>query len=189
MPETCAAVLETPRLLLRPMLATDLDDLLAIFTDPRVMAAFDCAPFSREQMRRWLQRNLEHQERHGYGLFAVLLKGEGLLVGDCGLEVAEEGEPPTVELGYDFRSDYWHRGLATEAATAVRDWAFTSLALPCLVSFIRVGNLPSQRVAERLGMSRKREFSRYGYQYWEYAVEREGLTPVASGSPAARHPG
>jgi RimJ/RimL family protein N-acetyltransferase len=54
-------LIKTPRLWLRTMRADDLASLLAIFTDPRVMDAFDSAPFSREQMQRWLQRNLDHQ--------------------------------------------------------------------------------------------------------------------------------
>jgi len=53
--------LETKRLFLRPMLATDLDDLLLIFTDSKVMASFGIELFTREQMEHWLQRNLEHQ--------------------------------------------------------------------------------------------------------------------------------
>jgi RimJ/RimL family protein N-acetyltransferase len=57
--------LETERLLLRPMLETDLESLLLIFTDPNVMAAFHHPPFTREQMLRWLQRNLDHQNQFG----------------------------------------------------------------------------------------------------------------------------
>ena len=73
-------VLETTRLILRPMLAADIDDLLVIFTDPKVMALFDSPPFSREQMSGWLQRNLDHQEEYGYGLYSVILKSNDLLI-------------------------------------------------------------------------------------------------------------
>ena len=116
-------MLETPRLLLRPMVEEDTDALLQIFADPRVMAAFDAAPFARPQLERWVRRNLAHQDAHGFGLFSVLLKENGLLIGDCGLELMEVSASTAAELGYDFRSDHWGRGLATEAATAVRDYA------------------------------------------------------------------
>jgi len=53
------------------------------------MAAFESAPFDRQQMAHWLQRNLDHQLQYGYGLFAVILKANGLLIGDCGLEVMD----------------------------------------------------------------------------------------------------
>ncbi len=162
--------LETTRLRLRPMQATDLDDLLLIFTDRKVMAAFDSAPFDRQQMAQWLQRNLDHQAEYGYGLFSVILKANGLLVGDCGLEVMEVDGAQVAELGYDFRSDYWNQGLATEAATAVRDYAFQVLSLSQLISLIRVGNGASRRVAEKVGMQRVSEFTRYGHLYWKYVL-------------------
>jgi RimJ/RimL family protein N-acetyltransferase len=56
------------------MRATDIDALHLIFTDPKVMAAFNHPLFTREQMQRWLQRNLDHQNEVGYGLFSVMLK-------------------------------------------------------------------------------------------------------------------
>ncbi len=172
MPEVQAPFLQTPRLWLRPMQATDLDDFLLIFTDPKVMAAFESAPFDRLQMAHWLQRNLDHQAQYGYGLFSVILKANRLLIGDCGLEVMDVDGVQVVELGYDFRSDYWNQGLATEAATAVRDYALQVLGVPQLISLIRVGNSASQRVAEKLGMQRVSEFTCYGYRYWKYVLER-----------------
>jgi RimJ/RimL family protein N-acetyltransferase len=164
--------LETARLLLRPMVADDLDALLLIFTDPRVMASFGGELFIREQMQGWLDRNLRHQEQFGYGLFSMILKDTGELIGDCGLEQMDVEGERVAELGYDLRSDHWNRGLATEAACAVRDFAFAQLSLNRLVSLIRVGNLPSKRVAEKVGMSLLAEITRYENRYWEYGMQR-----------------
>src|SRR5262245_18795417 len=97
--------LETPRLWLRLMQPDDVEPLLAIFADPKVMAAFDAPPFDRAQMQQWVERNLDHQTTHGYGLFSVFLKSNGLLIGDCGLELIEVDGDVVAELGYDFRSD------------------------------------------------------------------------------------
>jgi RimJ/RimL family protein N-acetyltransferase len=132
------------------------------------MAAFNHPPFTPEQMQRWLQRNLDHQNEFGYGLFSVFLKETGELSGDCGLEQMDEMN--AAELGYDFRSDFWNQGYATEAACAVRDYAFDGLHLPHLISLIRVGNLASKRVAEKVGMTLVEEFTRYGSQYWKFAL-------------------
>lgn len=165
-------MIDTARLLLRPMRAADTDALLAIFADPKVMAAFAAAPFDRAQMERWVRRNLEHQARYGYGLFAVILKESGLLIGDCGLEAMDVEGERVAELGYDFRSDYWNQGFATEAASAVRDYAFQTLALPHFVSLIRQGNHASRRVAEKIGMSLDAEITRHGQPYWRYALHR-----------------
>lgn len=167
--------LETPRLLLRLMEAADIHGLFCVYTDPKVMAAFDSAPFTQQQMSQWLQRNLDHQAKHGYGLFSVIHKADGMLIGDCGLEVMEVDGSQVVELGYDFRSDYWNQGFATEAATAVRDYAFNVLILPQLISLIRVGNNASRRVAEKIGMVRISEFTRYEYRYWKYGLVREAM--------------
>jgi len=165
------AVLETERLVLRSMHAGDLDGLLEIFGDPTVMASFDEKPFHRAQVRRWLARNLAHQEEHGYGLFAVCLKDDDRLIGDCGLEVIEIAGEHIVELGYDFRSDYWNQGYATEAACAVRDYAFGTLRLARLVSLIRPGNPGSARVAEKTGLRKLDEVERDGSTYLRYEIE------------------
>ncbi|MCB0256465.1 MAG: GNAT family N-acetyltransferase [Anaerolineae bacterium] len=171
--------IETPRLLLRPMEESDLDALLGIFTDPQVMAAFDSQPFSREQMQGWLQRNLDHLAQYGYGLFSVIFKASGQLIGDCGLEVMEVNGASVAELGYDFRSDHWNQGLATEAATAVRDYAFQVLGLDELISLIRVGNGASRRVAEKVGLRCLAEFTRYDTRYWKYGLARDEWAALA----------
>jgi [ribosomal protein S5]-alanine N-acetyltransferase len=169
-------MIETPRLILRKMVMDDIDGLLAIFTDPAVMASFGGIIFTREQMTQWINRNLDHQDKHGYGLFSVILKSEGKLIGDCGLEHTELDGEPMVELGYDFNSNYWHMGYATESASAVRDYAFNTLGLGCLVSMIRIGNKASANVAERVGMSQSRTFKKGELDYWLYKIEKQGNT-------------
>jgi RimJ/RimL family protein N-acetyltransferase len=176
MSRTSEPLLETPRLRLRLMQADDVDALLAIFADPKVMAAFHAPPFDRVQMMQWVQRNLDHQATHGYGLFSVLVKANGLLIGNCGLELMEVEGTRVAELGYDFRSDYWNQGYASEAAQAVRDYAFEQLQLPRVISLIRVGNMPSRRVAEKVGMRCVGEITRYGQQYWLYRLDWEAAT-------------
>jgi len=166
-------IIETARLLLRPMEAGDCLDLLMTFGDPKVMASFGVEPFGEPEMKRWIARNLEHQARHGYGLFSVIHKADGILIGDCGLEHREVVGAAELELGYDIRSTYWNRGLATEAATAVRDYAFQILERPRLISLIRPGNGASARVAEKIGMRRSAEVLQGETRYWVYALERQ----------------
>ena len=160
------------------MRADDGEALLEVFADPRVMAAFGVPPFDRADMERWIRRNLDHQERYGYGLFTVVLRETGMVIGDCGLERMEIGGESQAELGYDLRSDHWHRGLATEAAAAVRDLAFDALELPRLVGLIRRGNAPSRRVAEKIGMTLDSEPERDGQRYWLYGMRRPAPVPA-----------
>ncbi len=121
-------------------------------------------------MSNWVQRNLDHQDVHGYGLFSVILKSEELLIGDCGLENIEVEGEQTTELGYDFNSNYWNQGYATEAGRAVRDYAFDVLHLPHLISLIRVGNEASKCVSEKIGMQCETEFTTNGIKYWKYTM-------------------
>ena len=158
----------------------DLDDLLLIFTDPKVMASFGGVLFDREKMMQWVQRNLDHQARHGYGIFSVILKENGELVGALGLHHVEADGSPEVELGYDFGSAYWNRGLATEAAIAVRDYAFGRLGLKRLISLIRTHNKASMRVAEKIGMVREKEWTRGDIEYYIYSQSREDSMPRKS---------
>lgn len=176
-------MIETLRLRLRPMRGDDVDDLLGVFADPVVMASFGVDPFDRSQMERWVQRNLDHQDRYGYGLFSVVHRTDSRFIGDCGLEHLEDGSGD-VEFGYDLRSDYWGRGLATEAAAAVRDHAFEVLNLPRLVSLIRHGNEPSRRVAAKIGMRPEADVTRHGQTYWCYALSREDATGAAVSAEA-----
>ena len=165
-------MIETERLILRPMRVEDTDPLLRVFGDPLVMASFGVEPFDRAQMREWVQRNLDHQGEHGYGLFTVMLRQSGEVIGDCGLEQMEIDGVPAAELGYDLQRDVWNRGLATEAAAAVRDYAFRARHLPRLVSLIRQGNIASRRVAEKIGMRHLEDIDRSGIPYWLFSQDR-----------------
>ena len=158
--------IETERLVLREMRTEDAGPLYALFGDVRFMAAFHEEPFDRVAMERWVARNLAHQREHGYGLFTLVGRSSGEVIGDCGLEHMDVG----AELGYDLRPDRWGRGLATEAACAVRDFAFGELGLPRVVSLIRHGNVASRRVAEKVGMSLTRELTRTEARYWLYEM-------------------
>jgi len=154
------------------MKKSDIEDFVRIFADPKVMASFDAPAFDRNDLERWIQRNLIHQNTFGYGLFSVILKFNDMLIGNCGLQRMEIGGVEVVELGYEFRSDYWNKGYATEAAGAVRDFAFQQLHLPQLTSLVRVDNLGAMRVSEKIGMSRTADITHNNRQYWQYFVDR-----------------
>jgi ribosomal-protein-alanine N-acetyltransferase len=179
-------MIETPRLILRPMGAADTDAFMQVFADPRVMAAFGEDPFDHRQTEEWVQRNLAHQDTYGYGLYTVILKADNAIVGDCGLIHMDIEGMPEVELGYDLQSAYWNRGLGTEAATAVRGYAFAVLKLPRLISLIREGNRASRRVAEKIGMRLETTLVRYGSRYGLYAGSPEEPASLPE-EPSAKH--
>ncbi len=167
-------MIETDRLFLRLMKQDDIEAITRIFTDKNVLRAFDLKSLSGEQIKSWLERNLEHQEKYGYGLFSVVLKSNNEVIGDCGLEHTDFRGTPCVEIGYDFLSKYWNKGYATEAALAVKDYAINlqEIDLGSLCSFIRKNNLASMRVSKKIGMHKILEYSKNGINYYLYGYSR-----------------
>jgi ribosomal-protein-alanine N-acetyltransferase len=129
-------------------------------------------------MKAWINRNLDHQKKYGYGLFAVILKRNQELIGNCGLEHTTFEDKTCVEIGYDFMSKYWNQGYATEAAKAVKEYAIEKLNidLVSICSFIRKNNIASQRVSEKVGMHRIKEYTVNDIDYYLYAFSREYFT-------------
>ena len=77
-------ILQTTRLLLRKLTQDDFPSLCKILQDKEVMYAYEHA-FSDEEVQDWLDRQIERYEKYGFGLWAVILKDTGELIGQCGL--------------------------------------------------------------------------------------------------------
>jgi RimJ/RimL family protein N-acetyltransferase len=100
----------------------------------------------------------KHWAEHGFGFYAVESIEDGPVRGFIGLVgIAHPTFVPELaarpELGWRLARHAWGRGLATEAARAVRDHAFERLALHELISIVHPDNARSQRVATKLGMT------------------------------------
>ena len=144
-------ILETARLALRRLTPADEVALRAILQDAETMYAYEGA-FSDAEVQEWLERQLRRYETWGFGLWAVILRETGALIGQCGLTMQPWKDGEVLEVGYLFRRDCWRRGYAAEAARACRDYAFEVLGAQEVCAIIRDTNLPSQRVAVRCGM-------------------------------------
>jgi [ribosomal protein S5]-alanine N-acetyltransferase len=165
-------ILETPRLVLREFCVEDAEALTAVLGDRETMRYY-AAALDRAGVEQWIARNLRRYATDGHGLWAMVLKQTGELMGDCGLTLQDVDGANEMEIGYHVRRDLWRQGLATEAAGACRDHGFTAFALERLVSIIRVENTPSRRVAEKNGMSLWKEVMRAGFPHVVYAIRRE----------------
>jgi ribosomal-protein-alanine N-acetyltransferase len=150
----------------------DADAIARVLSDPETMRFYP-VPYDRAGVEEWIGRNLHRYARDGHGLWAVILKANGDLIGDCGLIVQNVDGVDEVEIGYHVRRDLWRQGIATEAARACRDYGFTRLPVERLISLIRPENLPSRRVAEKNGMTVWKETMRVGLPHLVYAVARE----------------
>ena len=145
-------IFETERLLLREMNQADLPALCKILQDAEVMYAYEHA-FDDAEVHAWLNNQLRRYREDGFGLWAVILKETGEMIGQCGLTMQDVDGVMVPEVGYLFQKAFWHKGYATEAAVGCKKYAFDVLNLPEVYSIIRENNLPSQRVAKRNGMT------------------------------------
>jgi len=145
-------VIETERLFLRRMDQNDWDALCAILQDSETMTAYEGA-FSDEEVQTWLDRQLARYEQYDFGLWAVVLKETGEMIGQCGLTIQPWKDEEVLEVGYLFNRSFWHKGYASEAAFACKNYAFEVLGAEEVCSIIRDTNIPSQRVALRNGMT------------------------------------
>ena len=165
-------ILETPRLILREFSPQDADALGRVLSDRETMRFYP-APFDRAGVEQWIARQIRRYAENGYGLWAMVLKSNPEVIGDCGLTFQNIDGTSEVEIGYHVRRDYWGQGLAPEAARSCRDLGFARLPVERIVSLIRPANLPSRRVAEKNGMTVWKEVMWHGLPHLVYAIRRE----------------
>jgi len=147
--------LRTDRLHLRCWRPGDRSPFAAMNADPRVMEFFP-GLLSREESDRLVARIAHHFEQHGFGLWALEIRGIAPFAGFIGLSVPRfvAHFTPCVEIGWRVAAEHWGHGYATEGARAVLRFGFDTLDLPEIVSFTVTGNHRSRRVMERIGMVR-----------------------------------
>ena len=170
-------MMETERLIIREMVQSDLEALCRIMCDEEVMRAAYESAFSIEEVQGWLNRHLKRYEDYGFGLWAVVLKETNEMIGQCGLTLQSWKDKEILEIGYLFCKDYWHKGYATEAAIACKEYAFTVLDASSVYSTIRDTHTASQNVAIRNGMKivdrDTKNFRYVDMNFLLYAVERK----------------
>ena len=164
-------ILETARLSLREFTPADVNALEAVLGDPIAMQYYPAA-FNRNEVEEWIERNVERYQRDGYGLWAMLLRKTGDLIGDCGCYLREMEGRSSVEIGYHVRRDLWGNGYATEAARACMRYAFDKLGLDRVISLIRPENRQSVRVAEKNGLVCEKIIFWRGYDHCIYAKSK-----------------
>jgi RimJ/RimL family protein N-acetyltransferase len=140
--------LETPRLILRPPRADDLDALSEMMLDEPT-ARFIGGVMSRPVSWRHLMTMIGAWHAHGFAMFSVFERSSGRWIGRLGPWQPEGWPGP--EIGWSIVRDCWGRGYAVEGAAAATTWAFDALGWPKVIHSIAPGNVASQRVAQKLG--------------------------------------
>jgi RimJ/RimL family protein N-acetyltransferase len=147
--------MRTERLVLRRWRDTDREPFAAMNADPEVMEHY-VAPLTPAETNGFVDRIEASFDERGWGLWVVELVGTGSFIGYTGLAPAPPTTPfaPAVEVGWRLAKDHWGHGYATEAARAAVDHGFTTVGLDEIVSFTVPRNVRSQRVMQKLGMTR-----------------------------------
>lgn len=149
--------LETSRLILREMNQSDYADLAEILQNALVMYAYE-HDFTDQDVQEWLDRQKRRYREYGFGLWAMVLKETGQMIGQAGLTMQPYKGNEVLEIGYLLKYDFWHLGYAKEAAAACKKYAFECLKQDKVHSVIKVNNIASIRVAESIGMTKEDTF-------------------------------
>ena len=151
--DAVSVILTSRRMTLEPLTPNHTDTMHALWTDEGVRKyLWDGLVITRERAAEVIAASQADFAKHRYGLWAVVDKASGRVIGFCGLRSGEHDAP---ELLYGFFPRFWGKGLATEAAQAVLSYAF-ALGHPEVVAATDVPNDASARVLERLGMKFER---------------------------------
>lgn len=167
-------ILETDRLLMRRLVASDLDDLYALYRDPEIRRYFPEGTLTLEETREelaWFQNG--HPDHPELGLWATIHKPTGHFIGRCGLLPWTIDGVDEVEIAYLIAKPWQRQGLGAEAAQALVRYGFETLGLKRLIALIDPEHEASIRTAESVGL-----------RFWKDA-EVEGVTsPVYAVTPA-----
>jgi RimJ/RimL family protein N-acetyltransferase len=161
--------LETPRLVLRQIVEGDLDALAGIYADPQTMRYLgDGRTFDRGETWRAIGGMLGHWLLRGYGMWAVVERETGSMVGRVGF-INPEGWPG-FELGWTIARTHWGRGYAPEAAAVALRYARETLRQEKVISLIRPANAASIKVAEKIGQRHQGSVELFEKEALIYAI-------------------
>jgi RimJ/RimL family protein N-acetyltransferase len=144
--------IETPRLMFRQFIESDLAALAAIRADADVMRHIEAGlPQTMPEVRAKMHGVTKHWSEKKFGLWVTVYKPDQAIIGLSGL-FSREGQAD-IELGYAFAKGYWGLGLATEAAPAILKFGFETMTFNRIIAVARPENTSSLHVMEKIGMT------------------------------------
>lgn len=143
-------MLETERLILRPMTEADIEDVFILRRDDEVMRYIREPVLSRREAEDWINLISSRWAKDEIGFCSVFEKQSGKFAGWCGLWQLKENRE--IEVGYAMVKEFWGKGFASEAARAFLEYGFDKLKLEKIVAVARPENAGSRRVMEKIGM-------------------------------------
>lgn len=165
-------IIETERLLLRPLVKGDFETLCKLRSDEEVMQYMGGAEFAKpEKILERLHHYIDHYKKHGFAVMAVILKETNEMIGSAGLQYLENTDD--VEVGYGFDKPFWGKGYASEAAKALLNFGFEKCGLEKIVAVAIPENKASRHVMEKLGMTYIKNKIHYGSDCVYYSITKD----------------
>lgn len=154
-------VLETERLILRPLELSDADDFFEMNDNPNVNRYLRNPIKTKTDAETYIQKIINEYQKNGIGRFAAVLKETNKLIGFSGLKLraTEENNYSNVyDLGYRFAEAHWNKGFATEAAKEWLDYGFNKMGLLTIHACAVSDNIGSNKVIRKLGFEFTNEY-------------------------------
>jgi [ribosomal protein S5]-alanine N-acetyltransferase len=164
--------LKTERLKFRKLTAEDIESWMDFFNSTEALQFLPFKLHSKKACAEWLERQALRYKQSRSGLCALIEKNSGKMIGQCGLLIQEIDGKTEIEIGYHLIPTFWKKGFATEAAIAVRNYAFNNDLADSLISIIHRDNVNSQKVAERNGMKKEKELIWKGLPVFIYRIKK-----------------
>ena len=146
-----AIITETKRLIIREMNLDDFESLKKVLSDPINMQYYP-KPYDDNGVLRWINWCMNSYKENGFGLWAVVLKETGEMIGDCGISIQNIDNELKPEIGYHLRLDYHKMGLGHEMTKAIKDYFFLRFNYDEVYSYMNINNIPSEKTAIKNGM-------------------------------------
>jgi len=163
--------LETDRLYMRRFRTNDLDVFSQILGQDEVGQWLPRGRgYTKDEVEKFLDNVAKHWQEKGYGIWAVIEKESGKIIGHCGLNYVKQNDE--VEVLYGFGKEYWGLGYATEAAKAALSFGFEKIGLDRIVAFAKIDNIASRRVIEKIGLKYIKDIEIFGMNCAYYELKK-----------------
>ncbi len=145
-------ILKTARLQIRELNIFDVESLSKVLSD-KISMQYYPKPFSSRGVENWINKNIDRYKIYGYGLWGVVLRQTGELIGDCGVTIQNIDGELLPEIGFHISPDYCLHGYATEAAMEILKYCRKKFGLRAVYSYCNDDNVPSMKTMIKIGMS------------------------------------
>ena len=151
--------LESNRLYTRFLTPNDIEVWAEFFSDKEAIAFFSSFGLTTniDRAKHMIEKQLERYAQNRFGHQALIDKKTNNFIGVCGLLTQEVEDKNEIEVGYHIFKKYWGQGYAPEAAKIFISYAFDNTITNSIISVIDIGNIKSQKVAEKNGLTREKQ--------------------------------